>query len=198
MDITLYVPYSYASPIKDFQYNGKEITPEEYSERMISSYKKYKKCIDEVNMNRAWGQNVAALGYQKEAVNIKQLSYYYEEMKARMVFPDNSDVTIDELIEYFQTGEPFIVNINMPYLGNEKYADVESEVKSWAKECRKINALDDISDEEKVTYFSKKDLKIKFDNAKSTAILKDCKMIEYINNRTFTFLVGEIIFVKEI
>ena len=198
MDITLYVPYSYASPETDFQYTGKEITPEEYTKRMVTAYEKYKRCIDEVNMNRAWGRNVASLGYQKEPVNIKQLSYYYEEMKAVMRFPGGREATIDELIDYFQTGEPFIADINMPYLGNEKYADIESEIKSWAKECRKINALTDISDEEKVTYFSKKDMKIKFDNAKSTAILKDCKMIEYINNRTFRFLVGEIVFVKEV
>ena len=198
MDITLFVPYSYASPETDFKYEGREITAEEYSKKMVAAYEKYKRGIDETNLNNAWGTNVASRGYHKERVEVKQLSYYYEEMKANIRFPNNREVTIDELINYFQTSEPFIIRINMPYLGNEKYADIESEIKSWAKECIKINSLKDLSDEEKVTYFSKKDLKIKFENAKSTAILKDCKMIEYINNRTFEFLVGEIIFIKEI
>lgn len=198
MDITLFVPYAYASPETDFKYNGKEITAEEYSKRLVSTYEKYKRGIDEVHYENALGTNIANRGYRKEHVEIKQLSFYYEEMKAVLRFPRGREATIDELIDYYQTGEPFIAVINMPYLGNEKHADVESEIKSWAKECVKVNSLTDISDEEKITYLSKKDLKIKFDNAKSTAILKDCKMITYINNRTFEFLVGEIVFVKEI
>ena len=53
-----------------------------------------------------------------------------------------------------------------------------------------------MTDEEKVSGFTKRDLKLEFPGNKSSALLKDTKMIDIVNNHTFAFLVDEIIFLK--
>ena len=73
--------------------------------------------------------------------------------------------------------------------------DLETDMKSWLRECVKIKNNPHFSDAEKIQYSSKKNLKIKFDDAKSQAILQNCKMMDYKNNHTFVFIVEKIIFV---
>ena len=197
MEITLCVPYSDGDPNTGFQYTGKAIGRQEYAKMMIAAYDKYKAGTNEVIMNNKLGTNIARLGYRKEPIKVKQSGYYFQDMPARIMGPRGRDITIDELIHYYQTGEPFIVTINMYKLGDVKNCDIESEIKSWAKECIKVNNCAKFSTAEKIAYLSKKDLKVKFNEAKSTAVLRDCKMIEYVNNRTFVFLVDEIVFITE-
>ncbi len=197
MDITLSVPYSFGDPKDGFQYSGREIGRDEYAKMMVSAYDKYKTGTDDVIYNNRLGTNIAKSNVRKEFVKVKPLKYYFQDMPAKLFGPKKREMTIDELIHYYQTGEPFVVVINMFRLGDKENCDIESEIKSWARECVKVNSCTKFSTEEKLTYLSKKDLKVKFNEAKSNAVLKDCKMIEYINNRTFAFLVDEIVFIRE-
>ena len=196
MKATLHIPYSNGDPTEGFRYDKPEISKEQYSRMLIDTFNKYKDGVWETYTQR-FGRNMSVNNYQKEYVQVKQQDYYYANTPVRIMSIDGSDCTIDELIHYYQTGEPFIIQINMPYLGKEENADLESDMMQWARECRRITESGKFSREEQIKYLSKKSLKVQFDEAKSMAILKNCKMAKYINNRTFAFLVEEIIFITE-
>lgn len=197
MEITLSVPYSFGDPKEGFKYEGMEIGWKEYAKMMIDAYNKYKSGTDEMMINNRLGTNISRNMYRKEYVKVKQTGCYFEDMPSRLLGPGGREMTIDELIRYFQTGQPFVCVINMYKLGDPKNCDIESEIKSWARECVRVNNCKKFSTEEKIAYLSKKDLKVKFNEAKSMAVLRECKMIEYVNNRTFVFLVDEIVFITE-
>lgn len=194
---TLMVPYNYGDAIEDYNYNGRDFTKEEYAKMVVDSYKKYKGGIIETLNQRGIGHNLALNNLKKENVRFKATANYFVGTKINLYDLNNQEPSIDILIHYYQTGEPFILMINMYHLGDMELADLESDIKNWGRESRKIMNSKKFTEAEKITGLSKKDLKLKFDDAKSCAILKNCKMIEYINNRKFAFLVERIIFITE-
>ena len=64
------------------------------------------------------------------------------------------------------------------------------------RETMKINSSEDLTDEERVTGYTKRDLKLEFPNSTSSAILRNTKLIDIVNNHTFAFLVEQIIFLN--
>lgn len=190
--ITMLVPYSNGDAVKGFKYDGGDITEQQYSRLMVDTYNKYKNGVWDTYIERA-GMNMAINNYEKEIVHYAQQQYYFDETKVDIFNAAGGDITIDELIRLYQTRNPFILIVDM-YKMNDN-PDLETDMKSWLRECVKIKNNPHFSDAEKIQYSSKKNLKIKFDDAKSQAILQNCKMMDYKNNHTFVFIVEKIIFV---
>lgn len=190
--ITLLVPYSNGDAIKGFQYEGGDITEQQYSRMMVDTYNKYKNGVWDTYIERA-GMNMAINNYEKEIVHYAQQQYYFDETKVDIFNAGYGEITIDELIRYYQNRNPFILIIDMYKMSENP--DLETDMKSWLRECVKIKNNPHFSDAEKIQYSSKKNLKIKFDDAKSQAILQNCKMMDYKNQHTFVFIVEKIIFV---
>lgn len=190
--ITLLVPYSNGDAIKGFQYEGGDITEQQYSRMMVETYNKYKNGVWDTYIERA-GMNMAINNYEKEIVHYAQQQYYFDETKVDIFNAGYGEITIDELIRYYQNRNPFILIIDMYKMSENP--DLETDMKSWLSECVKIKNNPHFSDAEKIQYSSKKNLKIKFDDAKSQAILQNCKMMDYKNQHTFVFIVEKIIFV---
>jgi hypothetical protein len=190
--ITLLVPYSNGDAIKGFQYEGGDITEQQYSRMMVETYNKYKNGVWDTYIERA-GMNMAINNYEKEIVHYAQQQYYFDETKVDIFNAGYGEITIDELIRYYQNRNPFILIIDMYKMSENP--DLETDMKSWLRECVKIKNNPHFSDAEKIQYSSKKNLKIKFDDAKSQAILQNCKMMDYKNQHTFVFIVEKIIFV---
>ena len=190
--ITLLVPYSNGDAIKGFQYEGGDITEQQYSRMMVETYNKYKNGVWDTYIERA-GMNMAINNYEKEIVHYAQQQYYFDETKVDIFNAGYGEITIDELIRYYQNRNPFILIIDMYKMSENP--DLETDMKSWLRECVKIKNNPHFSDAEKIQYSSKKNLKIKFDDAKSQAILQNCKMMDYKNQLTFVFIVEKIIFV---
>ena len=73
--------------------------------------------------------------------------------------------------------------------------ELEPEVKAWKRETNRINReVYDAAD--RLRGFSKRDFRLEFPDSKSSALLKDTKMVDIVNNHTFMFLVDQIIFSK--
>lgn len=196
MDATLYVPYSNGDPIKGFSYNGREIDKKTYVSMLVDAYNKYKGGID-ASMRTTFTKNMSINDYEKEVVRCRQQDYYYTETEVRLLDMKKRQMSIDELISYYQSREPFVVIINMYELKKPENSDLETDMKQWMKECIELNNSVKLTTEQKITGMSKKTLKVRMKNEKSTAILKDCKMIEVFNNTTFAFLVDMVVFVTE-
>ena len=190
--ITLLVPYSNGDAVKGFKYEGGDITEQQYSRLMVDTYNKYKNGVWDTYIERA-GMNMAINNYEKEIVHYAQQQYYFDETKVDIFNAAGGDITIDELISYYQSRNPFILIVDMYKMSENP--DLETDMKSWLRECVKIKSNPHFSDAEKIQYSSKKNLKIKFDDAKSQAILQNCKMMDYKNNHKFVFIVEKIIFV---
>ena len=190
---TLSVPYCYADPVTDFNY-GRELQSQEYADKLVSTINKYKEGIVLMYQTRL-GENMAANNYRKEKVQYKQQGYHYKDTKVNLYNAEKKELTVDEMIEYYQMEEPFVVIINMYQLGKEGNEELLEDIKMWASESRKINESDELTDLEKIQGLSKKNLSITIDDANSKAVLENCKMIDYLNNRTFVFLVERIVFV---
>lgn len=193
----LYIPYSNGDPEEGFRYDRPELTKEQYAKLLVDTYKKYKTGVWEMFASQRLGTNIAVNEYDKEYAKYRQQDYYYANTPVNIRRIDNQEMTIDELIHYFQTGEPFILIVNTPFLGREEYADIATDVKGWCRECKRITESGKFTAEEQIAYLSKKTMKVKFDQSKSSAILRNCKMVQVVNNRTFAFLVEEIIFITE-
>lgn len=191
MNAILKVPYNYSDPSCDFDY-GRKITMGEYNKEMISTYRKYKPVIDR-NIHKL-GQNLAINDEgPKENNRYKQQNTYIAETKADVRNWENREITIDELIGYYQSGEMFVIDLQLPVY--DKDEELEPEVKAWMKETIKINSASELTDEERVAGYTKRDLKLEFPGNSSSAVLRNTKLIDVVNNHTFAFLVEQIIFI---
>lgn len=204
MEATLLVPYNYSDPDHDFDC-GEEIgavddyvkwrqNMSNYNQKMMKVYQTYKPIINR-NMHRL-GQNLAINNEgAKEKTNFKQQGVYMAETLAFIRDMDNREMDIDTLINYYKTGEMFIIDLQLPIY--EKNEELEPEIKAWKRETRKINLAPDLTDEQRIAGYTKRDLKLKFKDSTSSALLKNTKMVDIVNNHTFAFLVEEIIFLTK-
>jgi len=190
MEATLLIPYSYSDPDHDFDYD-REVSMKEYNEQMVSTYRKYRPVIDR-NIHRL-GQNLAINNEgEKERNRFRQQNTYFSETKAKICDMENHEIGIDQLIEYYQSGEMFIIDLQLPiYDQNE---ELEPEVNSWIIETMKLNNTVELTDEERLAGYTKRDMKLKFKDSNSSALLRNTKMVDVVNNHTFAFLVEQIIF----
>lgn len=206
MEAILKVPYNYSDPDHDFDcsdefvFDGsmesikrwKEIK-DKYERNMVTVYKKYKPVIDR-NIHRM-GQNLAINNEgEKEKTNFKQQNIYFTDTKAIVRDMDNKEIFIDDLIDFYKGGDMFIIDLQLPIY--EKNDELEPEIKAWIRETTKINKCVEMTDEERLSGYTKRDLKLEFPGNNRSALLKDTKMIDVVNNHTFAFLVDEIIFLK--
>lgn len=206
MDAILKVPYSYSDPQHDFDCSEEFIfdgstesvqrwkqMKQEYEKKMVGVYKKYKPIIDR-NIHRL-GRNIAYNNEgEKEKTNYKHQGVYFADTKAVVRDMDNKEIFIEDLISYYKNGDVFIIDLQLPIF--EQNEELEPEVKAWKRETTRINACEEMTDEERLAGFTKRDLKLEFPGNKTSALLKDTKMIDIVNNHTFAFLVNEIIFLK--
>ena len=192
-EILLSVPYAYGDAVDGFK-SDKELTSNEYAEKMVKYFNKYKDGTFNVFVER-FSDNISKNQFVKEKSNVKRLTEYYEDTYINLYNENNEEPTIDELIRHFQDGEPFILVIHMYQLGRNE--DLEIDINAWGRETNKIMTSNRLDPVEKMKSLSKKDLRIKFVNSNSSAILSNCRMIDRINNRKFAFLVEKITFVTE-
>jgi len=206
MEAILKVPYNYSDPDHDFDCSDEFVfdgsiesvnrwkqMKNEYQKKMVDTYKKYRPVIDR-NIHRM-GHNLAINNEgEKERTNFRQQNVYFADTKAIVRDIDNKEIYIDDLIGFYKSGEMFIIDLQLPIY--EKNEELEPEIKSWIRETSKINNCVEMTDEEKVSGFTKRDLKLEFPGNKTSALLKDTKMVDIVNNHTFAFLVSEIIFLK--
>ncbi len=208
MEAILKVPYNYSDPDHDFDCSDEFVfdgsmesvqkwkkMKQDYEKKMVTVYKTYKPVIDR-NIHRM-GQNLAINNEgEKEKTNFKQQNVYFADTKAIVRDMENKEIFIDDLISYYKNGDMFIIDLQLPIY--EKNEELETEIKTWIRETTKINNCVEMTDEEKLAGFTKRDLKLEFPGNKRSALLKDTKMIDVVNNHTFAFLVDEIIFLKNL
>jgi len=197
MRAVLYVPYSNGDARNGFKYD-KEISQKEYANAMVEYYNQHKDGIDSVFMSKGLGRNIAVNPFRKEKVKYSQQTFYYQPVEAKVFDIDGKDEKIDELIQFYKTGEQFIVIIALLNLSSaDESGELESDIKAWTRESVKINRTNKMTEDEKIKSLSKKSLKLKFKDSKSSAILKNCKMIEVYSRNKFALLVESIDFVQE-
>ena len=197
MRAVLYVPYSNGDARNGFKYD-KEISQKEYANAMVEYYNQHKDGIDSVFMSKGLGRNIAVNPFRKERVKYNQQTFYYQPVEAKVFDIDGKDEKIDELIQFYKTGEQFIVIIALLNLSSaDESGELESDIKAWTRESVKINRTNKMTEDEKIKSLSKKSLKLKFKDSKSSAILKNCKMIEVYSRNKFALLVESIDFVQE-
>lgn len=191
------IPYNYADAENGFLYQGKTLEAKEYVHEMVKSYEKYKGAVNPVQNN--WysliGTNISNNNYRKESNNYKKTSDYYEETFANIYDADGAEMTVDMLIKHFQDAKPFVIIVNMYRLGDAKHEDLLIDIAQWAREADKIMNDPYLSGIEKIKYSSRKDLRLRFTDAKSSAVLEGARLMDVINNRKFSFLIEKITFV---
>ena len=195
---TLYIPYGYGDCVDGFKYEGKEISPKEYRDRLTSDYNNHKFGIDTM-MRTNFHYNIAANNFQKEKNTYKQQKQSFGDIKCYFDDKDFNDMTIEQLLDYYERDDSFVIVVRIfdKRELNEK-PDIETDLKSWQTETVKIDRIPPHKMDEvtKFKSFSKKDLKISFTN-KTAAILKNCKMIHVYSNTKFALIVEKIIFINE-
>lgn len=206
MFCTLYVPYSIGDPEKGFKYNGgEEISDRKYTQLVIDDYNAYKDSVG-IMLNNAYYANNNSFVYGLSNNNFAKRNfmsqyskngythqdYEFYTCKCQLFNMDNKDENIDMLLKYYKNNEQFIEILEMQNLSQNP--DLETEFKMWIKESTHINNSRRLSDEEKIYNLPKKDLKIIFDKSTSSAILKECKIMEVYNASCYAILINKIYF----
>ena len=194
MIATLFVPYSNGDCINGFQYERGTIEKQEYVRIMETEYNKYRDSIDET-VRTSFSRNMSINPFQKQNNKYKQQTYYYNECNCNVFNIKGENCEIDELIHYFQTKDEFVIILDIKNITSNP--DVESDLKQWVRDSNKINNSYKLSEEEKLFNLPKKDFKLKFTKEGSTAVLSECKLIEYQGFGRFAIIVKTIVFIKE-
>ena len=194
MRATLYVPYSNGDPVRGFS-TERDFTREQYAGMMIKDYESHRDGVD-VTFSERFGSNLAYNPFVKERRNYGKQDYYFAEVECQVYDIDNKDASIDELLSYKRTGEPFVVILALLNLSSDP--DLETDVSVWERECVKVNGSNRMTEDEKLKCLSKKDLKLKFKDSKYVSILRGCKMIDVFYRNKFAVLVeGGILFMED-
>lgn len=201
MKSTLYLPYAIGDPVKGFRYDDPNFTNRKYIQILTEDYNKYKDSVDAIVHNNFNSRNHSFSGSlwfgsknKLKREYVKQ-EYQYNSCECHVRDIKGNDETIDNLIRYYKTGEQFIVILKLINMG--KNPDLETDMKMWLRESNHINRSDALTDEEKIYNLPKKDFKMCFNDAKSCAIFKDCKIVEGYNASEYAVIVGKIIFVVD-
>ena len=123
MRAVLYVPYSNGDARNGFKYD-KEISQKEYAAAMVDYYNQHKDGIDSVFYSKGLGKNIAVNGFRKEKVKYNQQTFYYQPVEAKVFDIDGKDEKIDELIQFYKTGEQFIVIVALLNLSRKDLMDI--------------------------------------------------------------------------
>lgn len=193
----LYIPYGFGDCVNGFQYEGK-ITEVEYARKMVSEYNRHKDIIDHM-MRTSFEHNMSINNFQKEKNVYKQQQQEFGEIRVYVDDKDFNAMKIEELLGHFEKGDSFVIIVRI-YNVNELRAnpDIGIDLKTWQRECIRIDNLKKLSTVEKFKSLSKKDLKLGFgDKSKTAAILKDCKMVNVYSATKFALWVNKIIFIKD-
>ena len=192
----LHIPYGFGDCVNGFDYEG-HITSVEYAKRMRDDYYKHRIGVDDM-MLTSFRRNIARNNYQKENNKYRQQKQEFGCIPCYFDDKDYNPMTVDNFIEHFENGDGFVLVIrvfNKKTLTDEP--DLETDIKSWMRECVRIERLP-ISTDKKFKSLSKKDLKITFsDDSKMAAILKDCKMVNVYSNLKFALWVNKVIFITD-
>lgn len=201
MKCTLFIPYVYADPVNDFEHSGDELSDKKYIQILTKEYNEYKNDINNAVYSsylpqyQAFGRGLVSNNHRRIHHIYKQISYQYAQCECTLKQMNGEEETIDNLIRYFQTSEQFILIIQL--MGANFDSDAETEFKMWIQESEHINTSNRLTEKEKLINLPKKDFKIAFSEAKSTAVLKECKLLEAYGKKRYAILIKEIIFVKE-
>lgn len=201
MRATLYLPYAIGDPVKGFKYDDPNFTTQKYIQIMTADYNKYKDSVNNIVSNNydrrrdVFNRGLVFASNNKIKREYIKQEYQYNSCGCIIRGMKGEDLKIDDLIRFYKTGEQFI--LNMKLLNVSKNPDLETEIKMWLKESNHINFSDMLSEEEKIFNLPKKDIKVTFTDAKSTAILKECKILEYYTASEYAILVKNIIFIVD-
>ena len=192
----IHIPYGFGDCVKGYKYDG-VILSKEYAKQMVSEYNAHKFGIDEM-MKRQFTNNIARNSFNKEKRKYKQMDTYFGILRAYLDTKDYTPMTLDELLGYYENDKGFPIVIRIKDRRQlEENPDLFTDLKSWQRECVRIDKLP-ISETEKFKSLSKKDLKLSFgDDNKMCAVLKDCKMVTVYTNMKFALWVDKIIFYKD-
>ena len=108
-------------------------------------------------------------------------------------------MAIDELINYFQSQEQFIVITEMnPNTMDEEF---ETDIRMWKNTHENINKYNKATDEWKLLHEPVRNIKLTIENDNGTKTygeLINCKIADVINNYIFAILIEKINFNKQL
>lgn len=196
MKAVISIPSSYGDAQLDFKSKRGEISDSQFTKEFRADYEKHKWGIMETFQQR-YKRNMSINHYDKEKVNISQLKYRYNKIDCNVLDSNRKHETIDNLIHYFQTEEQFAIVLQLFNIQDERNMDIDDDMTRWYKDAKKImNAPSTrLSEAERIANIPKRDLKLEFPNSKSTAILKNCKIIMKNKVNEYVLIVEKIIFV---
>jgi hypothetical protein len=184
MNGILYVPYINTElDENNFNYNGPELDYlgklNEIENNIVGGdYYVNHKPNNSIGFN---SQNNSNFNYSD------QISFY--ELKCNIFNIDEKEETMDELINFYQAKQSFIIMFSFDYDNTDEECLIE--LKSWISESKKVmNMPENIYGEEtKIGLLPRRQFKLKI--GKANAFLEECILYDNYNNKI-------IIFVKEI
>lgn len=184
MEAKIYIPYIDYDPETGFTANI-DLHGEDYVNYLNKEYSS-----DRIFFENG---NITYNGYDKKESFKQRDNYNFYTLNCKIYSVNGEDETIDNLLNYFKTGEAFAIQIDFKDL--LKNEDAYYEINTWYKESYMINSSDKITDDIKIKYLPSKDFKLSF-NKDSNAIIRNCKLIDKYDKTVCLLLVDEIIFVK--
>lgn len=197
MKIRLYMPYIDCDNISfDSKY---ELTSQQYIDNMKKEVDENGQEIFDTMSNGIEKIGDAAKFKINSSKNETEDIYKYAECECIMLDINKNDMTIENLIKYFQAEETFAAFLEMnPDTMDEEF---ETEIRLWKNTHEKINGYKLATDEWKAFHEPTRNIKMSLDfenGSVSYADLKNCRIFEVYNSYIFVVVVEKINFIKNI
>lgn len=198
MKATLYYPVvSYDD--SRFDYHG-EISEQDYVSSLYNSFNQ-----SNAVLSRLQGQNmtgsIQALRSMNGKINnnSKRIDNIYKYLPVEVVIRDSDgdDEKIDNIISYYQSGEPFVLIIKFPNKVGELDEDIDSDLKFWVRDTRKVNMHPKLNADEKFLSLPTRDMRVMF-GENSYAVFESCKILEKYGSWEYAILVQKVTFTKKL
>lgn len=205
MKVTLYIPFANGDAVKNFNYEGEELTPKKYVKMEEKEYYGHREGVDQMVVT-SLGNNMSYNSFEKRKINVKNQQYSFHKCDGNIRNINGSEISVSQLDRLWANKEQFGLFI---YLDEKQFMlkpDLETDLKMWIQDSQKIMNIESLSETEKMFHLPKKDFKLDFDNGKSHAVLKNCKFAKLLSTilkangepmiTSFAMIIERIIFTK--
>lgn len=201
MKATLYYPVVMYDDSR-FDYNGK-LEGQEYADYLYSSFNQTNAALSRLQGRdmRIRNDSLYALRSMNGNSNnkTKRVNDIYTYLPVEVIIRDSEgdDEKIDNIISYYQSEEPFVIIVKFPNKVGELDEDIDSDLKFWARDTRKINSHPTLHPDAKFMALPTRDIRVVF-GENSYAVLENCKILEKYGSWEYAILVQKITFTKKL
>lgn len=196
MNCKIYIPHIYGDCVDGFEYEGNDVIDSRKYIGMLESDMIEKRHTFN-SISRGGFGTLNSFNPNRRDVKVKPVSVLYNNCQCVILNDEGDPIEYEELLWNAQYKKKFAVTLVLKNLISVVGNEIVTDLKRFLTESANVLEKSDMVMAEKLFHLPKIDFKTEFEEKGTTAILKDCKIVDPIALNKFSIIVNEIKFLNK-